>query len=86
MDHEKIDAADLDSARKELSVHGLGFVVALLVCQEIVFCGHMLGEHLAVCVISSTVTPDRLAVGSLGAEMYIKHQLWALSYLSLAAA
>ena len=33
----KIDTADLDSPRRELSVRGLGFVVALLVCSGIDF-------------------------------------------------
>ena len=32
IDHTKIDKADLDSSRRELSVGGLGFVVALSVC------------------------------------------------------
>ena len=31
MDHTKVDPADLDSPCRELSVRGLGFVVALLV-------------------------------------------------------
>ncbi len=31
MDHTKIVPVDLDSPRRDLSVHGLGFVVALLV-------------------------------------------------------
>ena len=28
MDHTKLDRADLDSPRRELSVHGLGFLVS----------------------------------------------------------
>ena len=36
-DHTKIYQADPDSSRRELSVHGLGFVVALLVHSEIDF-------------------------------------------------
>ena len=35
MDHTKIVLAGLDSSRQELSVRGLGFVIALLVCLGI---------------------------------------------------
>ena len=37
MDQKKIDTADLDSPRRELSNGGLGFVVALSVRLEIDF-------------------------------------------------
>ena len=37
MGHTKIDHMDLDSPRQELSVRGLGFVVALLVHWGIIF-------------------------------------------------
>ena len=37
MDHTKMDPADLDFPCEELSVHGLGFVVALSVHWEIDF-------------------------------------------------
>ena len=37
MDHTKIDTADLDFLRRELSNSGLGFVVALLVRSGIDF-------------------------------------------------
>ena len=32
MDHTKLDPADLDSPRQELSVRDLEFILALLVC------------------------------------------------------
>ena len=35
MGHTKIDHADLDSPRQELSIRGLGIVIALLVRQGI---------------------------------------------------
>ena len=38
MDHTKTVTADLDSPRRELSVRGLGFVVAFLVCWQIIVC------------------------------------------------
>ena len=37
MDQTKIDTADLDSPRRELSNGGLGFVVALSVRWELIF-------------------------------------------------
>ena len=37
MNHTKIDTADIDSRRRELSAGGLGIVVALLVCRGIDF-------------------------------------------------
>ena len=48
MDHTKLDQAHLDSPRRELSNGGLGFVVALLVCWQIIFvCVHW-GSNPAV--------------------------------------
>ena len=43
MGHAKIVTADLDSIRRELSVRGLRFVVALLVCWKIDFSGASTG-------------------------------------------
>ena len=48
MDHIKIDTAYLDSPCQELSVRGLGFVVALMVCWEIDSCMRSLGSNPAV--------------------------------------
>ena len=38
MNFTKIDKADFYSPRRELSNGGLGIVVALLVCWQIIFC------------------------------------------------
>ena len=43
MDHTKINTAYLDFPRRELSNGGLGFVVALLVRQGVIFCVRLLG-------------------------------------------
>ena len=45
MDHTKIYQADLDFPRRELSVRGLGFVVALSVRSGINFRVRLLGEQ-----------------------------------------
>ena len=45
MDHTKVYTTDPDSPCQELSVRGLGFVVALLVCSEIDFCVRLQGEQ-----------------------------------------
>ena len=46
MDHTKIVTADLDSPRREISVHGLGFVVrSLFGLLANYFCVRLQGEQ-----------------------------------------
>jgi hypothetical protein len=43
MDHTKIQTVDLDSSRQDLSVRGLGFVVAISTFLEFIFRVRLLG-------------------------------------------
>ena len=63
-DHRKIDPADLNSHRRELSNGGLGVVVTLLVFRKIDFCVCvLLVGNPAVLEDPKKMMQDRQAVG-----------------------
>ena len=49
--HTKLDQLDLDSPRRELSVHGRGFIVAFLPFSGINFCMGLGGSNPAVLIL-----------------------------------
>ena len=62
MDHTKIDPADLDSLCRELSVRGLGFVVAFSISWKI----HVFGTYTgAPALPSAAIAAATLAVATL---------------------
>ena len=62
MTFTKLDQADLDSPRRELSNGGLGIVIALLVCWQIILCVLLLGVQSSCSLRSIFLTPPQLLI------------------------